>query len=61
MHDYMKKTEQGKLLARHGPDTDLGVEVVEAAERAFKKNSVSLVTLGPLEEKDLDGNNISFG
>jgi predicted Zn-dependent peptidase len=36
-------------------------QVVEVAERAFKKNSVSLVTLGPLEEDDLDRNNISFG
>lgn len=36
-------------------------QVVEAAARAFKKDSVSLVTLGPLEKKDLDLHNISFG
>ncbi len=36
-------------------------QVVEVAARAFKKDSVCLVTLGPLEEEQLDLNNVSFG
>ena len=36
-------------------------QVVGVASRAFKKDSVCLVTLGPLEKEDLDLNNVSFG
>ncbi|NTV59329.1 MAG: insulinase family protein, partial [Deltaproteobacteria bacterium] len=36
-------------------------QVVEVAVQAFKKQSVSLVTLGPLEKEQLDLNNLSFG
>jgi predicted Zn-dependent peptidase len=36
-------------------------QVVDVALMAFEKESVSLVTLGPLEKEDLDLNNVSFG
>ncbi|MBP1741797.1 MAG: peptidase domain protein, partial [Deltaproteobacteria bacterium] len=36
-------------------------QVVEVAVQAFKKKSVSLVTLGPLQKEELDLNNVSFG
>jgi hypothetical protein len=35
--------------------------VVDVALRAFEKESVSLVTLGPLQRDKLDLNNVSFG
>jgi hypothetical protein len=36
-------------------------QVVEVAVQAFEKDSVSLVTLGPLEKENLDFKNFSFG
>jgi predicted Zn-dependent peptidase len=36
-------------------------QVVDVALRAFEKESVSLVTLGPLQRDKLDLNNVSFG
>jgi len=36
-------------------------QVVEVAVKAFEKDSVSLVTLGPIEKEKLDLNNVSFG
>jgi predicted Zn-dependent peptidase len=36
-------------------------QVVEVAVRAFAKDSVSLVTLGPIEKEKLDLSNLSFG
>jgi predicted Zn-dependent peptidase len=36
-------------------------QVVDVALMAFEKDSLSLVTLGPLEKEKLDLNNISFG
>ena len=36
-------------------------QVVEVARQAFEKDSVSLVTLGPLEKEKLDLGNVRFG
>jgi len=36
-------------------------QVVEVAIQAFSKDSVSLVTLGPLDRVSLDLNDVSFG
>lgn len=36
-------------------------QVVEVAVQAFEKDSISLVTLGPLEKDKLDLSNLSFG
>jgi predicted Zn-dependent peptidase len=35
-------------------------QVVEVAVQAFEKDSVSLVTLGPIERENLDLSNVSF-
>jgi len=35
-------------------------QVVEVALQAFDKDSVSLVTVGPLKSDELDHNNVSF-
>jgi predicted Zn-dependent peptidase len=36
-------------------------QVVEVAAEAFAGDSVSLVTLGPIEKESLDLNHVSFG